>query len=82
MIATMKMVGVFEAKTHLSRLLQRVAAGEEIVISRRNQPIARLVPIAGQAAFTPGQFAGRIELSDEFDAPLPDDILDAFEGRA
>jgi prevent-host-death family protein len=77
----MKMVSVFEAKTHLSRLLQRVAAGEEIVISRRNQPIARLVPIVGRAPFTPGQFAGRIELSDDFDAPLPADILDAFEGR-
>jgi len=78
----MKTVSVFEAKTHLSRLLQRVAAGEEIVISRRNQPIARLVPIAGRADFTPGQFAGRIELGDDFDAPLPDDLLDAFEGRS
>ncbi|MGI8828283.1 MAG: type II toxin-antitoxin system Phd/YefM family antitoxin [Candidatus Limnocylindria bacterium] len=78
----MKTVSVFEAKTHLSRLLQRVAAGEEIVISRRNEPIARLVPIAGRTAFAPGQFAGRIELSDDFDAPLPDDILDAFEGHS
>ena len=77
----MKTVSVFEAKTHLSRLLQRVAAGEEIVISRRNQPIARLVPIAGRSAFTPGQFAGRISLSDDFDAPMPDEMLDAFEGR-
>ena len=78
----MKTVSVFEAKTHLSRLLQRVAAGEEIVISRRNEPIARLVPIAGRATFTPGQFAGRIELSEDFDAPLPDELLDAFEGRS
>ncbi|HEV8054390.1 MAG: type II toxin-antitoxin system Phd/YefM family antitoxin [Chloroflexi bacterium] len=78
----MKTVSVFEAKTHLSRLLQRVSAGEEIVISRRNRPIARLVPIVGRPVFTPGQFAGRIALSDDFDEPLPDDLLDAFEGRS
>lgn len=73
---------MFEAKTHLSRLLQRVAAGEEIIITRRNRPIARLVPVAERPAFRPGQFAGRIELSDDFDASLPGDVLDAFEGRS
>jgi len=77
----MKTVGILEAKTHLSRLLQRVAAGEEIVIARRDRPIARLVPMEGRPAFTPGQFRGRIRVSDDFDAPLPDDFLDAFEGR-
>ena len=77
----MKTVSILEAKTHLSRLLQRVAAGEEIVIARRDRPIARLVPMTGRPAFTPGQFAGRIRMSDDFDDPLPDDILDAFEGR-
>lgn len=78
----MKMVSILEAKTHLSRLLQRVAAGEEIIIARRDRPVARLVPIQAQPPFKPGQFAGRIRAADNFDDPLPDDVLDAFEGRA
>jgi len=77
----MKTVSILEAKTHLSRLLQRVAAGEEIVIARRDRPIARLVPMEDRPAFSPGQFAGRIRMNDDFDEPLPQDILDAFEGR-
>ena len=77
----MATVSILEAKTHLSRLLQRVAAGEEIVIARRDRPIARLVPILDRPSFTPGQFAGRIRAGDDFDDPLPDEILDAFEGR-
>ncbi len=77
----MKTVSVLEAKTHLSRLLRCVAAGEEIVIARRDRPIARLVPIGDRPTFTPGQFAGRIRVSDDFEEPLPEDILDAFEAR-
>lgn len=77
----MKTVTVLEAKTHLSRLLRRVAAGEEIVISRRDQPIARLVPLESRPPFTPGQFAGRIRTGEDFDAPLPDDMLDSFAGN-
>ncbi len=77
----MATVSIHEAKTHLSRLLQRVAAGEEIIIARRDRPIARLVPIQDRPSFTPGQFAGRIRVGDDFDDPLPDEILDAFEGR-
>jgi len=78
----MATVNIHEAKTHLSRLLQRVAAGEEIVIARRDRPIARLVPIHDRTPFTPGKFAGRIRVRADFDDPLPDEVLDAFEGRS
>jgi len=76
----MARVGVHEAKTHLSRLLQRVAAGEEIVITRGGEPVARLVPIEnGARKRVLGLDEGKIWIADDFDAPLPDEILDLFE---
>ena len=75
-------VSVYDAKTHLSRLLDRAAAGEEIVITRNGRPVARLV--AATPAREPrelGQLKGRIRMRKDFDAPLPDDVLDAFEGK-
>lgn len=77
----MDVVNVQEAKTHLSRLLERVAAGEEIILARAGTPIARLVPITAVAR-RPGRGRGRISMADDFEAPLPDDLLDAFEGLA
>ncbi len=77
----MEIVNVQEAKTHLSRLLERVAAGEEIVLARAGTPIARLVPVA-VAPRRPGRGEGRITVADDFDSPLPDELLDAFEGTA
>jgi prevent-host-death family protein len=69
----MTVVNVHEAKTHLSRLLDRVAAGEEITIAKAGEPVARLVPIERRAkARVPGQDQGRIVLGDDFDAPLPE----------
>ncbi len=76
----MREVSVHEAKTHLSRLLRRVAAGEEIVIAKGGKPIARLVPLAQETARPElGIDEGRFEVPDDFDAPLPDDVLAAFE---
>lgn len=73
-------VNIHEAKTHLSRLLEQVAAGQEITIAKSGRPIARLVPIEPQKGRrTPGSAKGEIEISDDFDAPLPDDVLDEFE---
>lgn len=67
-----------EAKTQLSALLERVAAGEEIVITRRGQAIAKLSAVApAQREF--GIDAGVFTVPDDFDAPLPADLLDAFE---
>ena len=72
-------VNVHEAKTHLSRLLQRVAAGEEIVIARNGRPVARLVPIAPAAQRLFGTDRGLFEVPDDFDAPLPEEVLRDFE---
>jgi prevent-host-death family protein len=74
-----KSVGVHEAKTHLSRLLERVAGGEEIVITRRGEEVARLVPPRPSGIRRFGVDRGRFAVPDDFDAPLPDDLLDAFE---
>lgn len=73
-----KSVGVHEAKTHLSVLLEAVEAGEEVVITKRGRPVAKLSAIAsGRREF--GVDAGLFRVPDDFDAPLPDGLLDAFE---
>ncbi len=78
----MKEVSVHEAKTQLSRLLRRVAAGEEITITKRGVPVARLVPVSSRKPVRQlGAYRGLLKIRDDFDAPLPDEILDAFEGR-
>ena len=77
----MATVNIHEAKTHFSKLLRRVAAGEEIVIARAGQPVARLVPAEGDGTTRRlGGYAGRIRWEEDFDAPLPAEVLDAFEG--
>jgi prevent-host-death family protein len=72
-------VGVHEAKTHLSRLLRRVAAGEEIVITSSGRPAARLVPFDAAVRREFGFDHGILEIPKDFDAPLDGDLLDAFE---
>jgi len=75
-------VNIHEAKTHLSRLLQRVAEGEEVTIARAGVPVARLVPVEVKKNVRPLGFArGEIWVADDFDAPLPDYLLAAFEGE-
>lgn len=74
-------VNVHEAKTHLSRLLDRAAAGEEIVIERAGRPVARLVALAtNRAARRPGALRGRITIADDFD-DTPAWLVDAFEAQ-
>ncbi len=69
-----------EAKTHLSRLVQRVENGEEFVISRAGRPVARLVGLPkASTSRSPGAWRGRVVVADDFDI-LPDEILDAFDG--
>lgn len=72
-------VSVHEAKTHLSRLLRRVAMGEEIVISRGGEPIARLVPATPRRSRRLGSDEGRFEVPEDFDAELPEAVLLGFE---
>jgi prevent-host-death family protein len=78
----MEIVNVHAAKTHLSQLLARVEAGEEVVLGRAGHPIARLIPfrpVAAKRRF--GGWRGRAWVSDDFDAPLPEAIEKAFLGE-
>jgi prevent-host-death family protein len=71
-------VNVLEAKTQLSRLLDRAEAGEEVIIARAGHPVARLVPIVAGAADAPrvlGALVGKGSIAEDFDAPLDDDFL-------
>lgn len=79
----MATVNIHEAKTHLSRLLERVEAGEEITIARAGTPIARLVMLEPAAPVRrTGFLAGAITVPDDFDRLAETDIADLFEGRA
>ena len=76
----MQTVNIHEAKTHLSRLLADVAKGEEVIIAKAGHPIARLVPFeerVRQRVF--GKDAGLFEVPDDFDAPLPEEVIAAFQ---
>jgi prevent-host-death family protein len=74
-------VNVYEAKTHLSQLLDRAAAGEEIVIARAGRPVARLVALAGATRRRePGAWRGQVTMSADFDE-LPEDVAAAFHGE-
>jgi prevent-host-death family protein len=76
----MKTVNIHEAKTHLSRLLAEVAAGEEIVIAKAGKPVARIVPVTGRRPERVlGIDTGHVVIGDDFDAPLPDEMLAGFE---
>jgi prevent-host-death family protein len=78
----METVSIYEAKTRFSQLVDKAAAGEDVIISRHGKPIVRITRLAET---TPrvrfGVLAGRVRIGDDFDAPLPDEVLAGFEGR-
>lgn len=76
-----KPVNIADAKARLSELVERAASGEEIVIARNGKPRARLVPLRPSRRRTPGAGSGKWKISGDFNAPLPERILAAFEGR-
>ena len=76
----MDQVNIHQAKTQLSRLLERVAAGEEIVIAKSGKPLAKLVPFHKEVR-QPGRLKGKIKIGRGFDAPLPDTLAAAFRGE-
>lgn len=79
----MIIVNVSEAKAQLTKLLQQAEAGEKVFISRRNEPIVELRPVTSKTERPKPQFglcAGEFTLPDNFDDPLPDDVLRAFQG--
>ena len=75
-------VNIYEAKTRLSNLVERAAAGEEIIIAKAGKPMARLVPLAPpRPQRKPGGWEGKVWIAEDFDDPLPEDIMAGFEGR-
>ncbi len=80
---TMKTVGLAEAKATLSALIDRVERGETVTITRHNQPVAEIRPVKTPAkGLRPwGLYKGQFTVPDDFDDPLPDDLLDLFEGK-
>ncbi len=76
----MPVVNVHQAKTHRSRLLAQVEAGEEVTIARNGTPVARLVPCRRRGKREFGAMRGRISLDDSFFDPLPEEELAAWEG--
>jgi prevent-host-death family protein len=75
-----RQVNIHEAKTHLSRLVEEVADGEEVVIARAGKPVARLVAAKKvRKKRELGFLTGKLRVPDDFDAPLPDAVLAEFE---
>ncbi len=82
-MGAVKRITVHEAKTHLSKLIDRALAGEEVVISRGHEPVVRLVPFAApkpERKF--GAYAGQMRVTDAFFEPLPEDELALWEGKS
>ena len=72
-------VNVHEAKTHFSKLLERVAVGEEVIIAKAGKPVAKLVPIPSERPrFKLGSAKGEFVVPDDFNDPLPKEIEDLF----
>lgn len=74
------MVSLYDAKTRLSSLVDEAAAGAEIVIAKNGKPLAKLVPYRVTARRKPGRLKGKIWMGDDFDAPLPSQVLEGFLG--
>lgn len=73
-------VNIHEAKTHFSRLIERVLQGEEITIAKGGRPVARLVPVESRKSYrTPGTARGKVKIARNFNAPLPKAVLRDFE---
>lgn len=78
----METVNIYDAKTHLSKLVDKAASGEDVVVSRNGKPlvrITRLEPAKRRIRF--GLLKGKLVVPEDFDAPLPDEVLAGFEGR-
>ena len=74
-----RIVNMHEAKTDLSRLVAQAMAGEEVIIARAGTPAVRLTPVRQERV--PGSARGMVHIAPNFDDPLPEDLLSAFEGR-
>jgi prevent-host-death family protein len=80
--AVVSAINIYEAKTQLSKLVERAAAGEDVIIARGGKPVARLTRLAtARRKIHFGLLKGRVKVAKDFDAPLPKDMLAQFEGR-
>ncbi len=78
----MKITNIHEAKTHLSRLIESVIAGEEVVIAKAGKPLVKLIPYQeDKQPRIPGGWQGKVTISDDFDEELPQNILASFRGE-
>lgn len=78
----METINIYDAKTRLSQLVDQAAGGEDVVVSRNGRPVARITQLAtSRPKIKFGLLQGRFTVPDDFDAPLPDQILAGFEGR-
>ncbi len=78
----MQLFNIHDAKTNFSKLIAFVVEGEEIIIAKAGQPLVKMVPITQNKKFRFGTYKEQVEVPDDFDAPLPDDLLSAFYGES
>lgn len=78
----MRTVNMHEAKTHFSKLVDSVIHGNEVTIAMAGKPVAKLVPIEKKPKRRLGVLKGKIKISKDFYEPLPQDIIDSFEGQS
>ena len=78
----MQTINIHDAKTHFSKLIEAVTQGERVIIAKAGKPVVELVAIEpAPPVRKPGSLKGKIKIADDFDAPLADEILNAFEGN-
>lgn len=78
----METVNIYDAKTRLSQLVDKAAAGEDVVVSRNGKPLVRITRLAEpKRGIRFGLLKGKVKIAKDFDAPLPDDVLAGFTGR-
>ncbi|MCZ6914268.1 MAG: type II toxin-antitoxin system Phd/YefM family antitoxin [Rickettsia endosymbiont of Ixodes persulcatus] len=75
----MQAINIHEAKTHFSKLIDAAISGKEIIIAKAGKPVVKLIPISKNKVRRFGILKGKIKIANDFDAPLPDDILSSFE---
>jgi prevent-host-death family protein len=76
-----RVVNMHEAKTTLSKLIELLESGEEVIIARAGRPVARLVPVEAAPQRNLGAWKGQVWMADDFDAPLPDELARAWRGE-
>lgn len=78
----MSTINIYEAKTQLSKLVDKAASGKDVIIARGGRPVARLTAIEkAKSPIRYGLLKGKVKISADFDAPLPEDVIRSFEGR-